>query len=822
MTDSAAPADRLPDGVVRLDLAVVLPDAPDARDACVHRLVSEIEGRPGIARVHVLPAGGGEPAQLCIHHDPRLIEVARVRELATTAGAWLTERYGHVVWEVESALSARRARRVADALRRLPGVLDAEAAPGGALRIEFDRRVTGAAALEAALARLGLQRATPADRKAAEAHGHDHGGPFGANSELIFAIASFVLLGVGVALSFFAAVPPLVPMGLYAAACVAGGWFTLREAIEAARLGRIEIDGLMLLAAAGAAILGEWAEAALLLALFSLGHALEHHAMGRARQAIAGLADLAPATAERLRDGVAETVPAASLAPGDVLRIRPNARIPADAVVLRGETSVDQAPITGESQPADKRPVPDAARALGNPAAIAAEHRVFAGTLNGAGAIEVAVTTPSGETALARLIRLVRDSEARRSPTQRFAERFERVYVPAVLAVVALLLFAFLVRDESFGDSFYRAMAVLVAASPCALAISTPAAVLSGIARGAGVGVLIKGGAPLEGLARVRAVAFDKTGTLTEGRPRLTDVLPAPGVDAADLLALAVAVEAESDHPLAMAVARDGRARLGAEGALPAVEAVASVTGRGVTARLDAREIRIGRDGFAAEAATLPAALREAIAALEASGRTVMIVSRDGQALGALGLMDTPRAGARDAVAALRALRLAPLVMLSGDNARVAAAVAQEVGLDEARGGLLPEEKVEAVRALRAVQPVAMIGDGVNDAPALAQADLGIAMGAAGSAVALEAADVALMGDDLARLPEAVALGRATVAIIRQNIVISLGMVAALVPAAMLGLNLGAAVVFHEGSTVAVVLNALRLLGWRYRAPGAA
>jgi Cd2+/Zn2+-exporting ATPase len=490
-------------------------------------------------------------------------------------------------------------------------------------------------------------------------------------------------------------------------------------------------------------------------------------------------------------------------------------------VVLRGETSVDQAPITGESQPADKRPVADATRALANPAAIAAEHRVFAGTLNGAGVIEVAVTAPSGETALARMIRLVRDSEARRSPTQRFAERFERVYVPAVLAVVPLLLFAFLVLDESFGDSFYRAMAVLVAASPCALAISTPAAVLSGIARGARVGVLIKGGAPLEGLARVRAVAFDKTGTLTEGRPRLTDVLPAPGVDAAELLGLAGAVEAQSDHPLAMAVVRDGRARLGAEVALPTVEAVASVTGRGVTARLGASEIRIGRDGFAAETTTLPAALREAIAALEASGRTVMIVSRDGQTLGALGLMDTPRAGARDAVAALRALGLAPLVMLSGDNARVAAAVAQDVGLDEARGGLLPEEKVEAVRALRADQPVAMVGDGVNDAPALAQADIGIAMGAAGSAVALEAADLALMGDDLARLPEAIALGRATVAIIRQNIVISLGMVAVLVPAAMLGLNLGAAVVFHEGSTVAVVLNALHLLGWRYRAPGA-
>ncbi|MBR0682665.1 heavy metal translocating P-type ATPase [Roseomonas eburnea] len=814
--------------MTRLDLAVLLPDAPDARDACVRRLVSEIEGRPGIARVHVLPAGAGVPAQICIHHDAALLEVARLRELALAAGARLTERYGHVVWEVDGTLSARRARRVAEALGRLPGVLEAEAAPGGPVRIEFDRGVTDAAALEAALAGLRLRRTAPDEHEhdhdhaeaPGHAHDHDHDGPFGANSEMIFAIASFALLGTGFALSFIAAVPALVPTGLYAAACIAGGWFILREAIEAARLRRLEIDGLMLLAAAGAAVLGEWAEAALLLALFSLGHALEHHAMGRARQAVSGLADLAPATAERLRDGVVETVPAAALMRGDVLLIRPNARIPADAVVLRGETSVDQAPITGESQPADKRPVADAAAALANPAALAPENRVFAGTLNGAGAIEVAVSALSGETALARMIRLVRESEARPSPTQRFADRFERLYVPAVLAVVVLLLFAFLVRDESFGESFYRAMAVLVAASPCALAISTPAGVLSGIARGARAGVLIKGGAPLEGLARIRAVAFDKTGTLTEGRPRLTDVLTAPGVREDELLALAVAVEALSDHPLAVAVARDGRARLGAATALPAVEGVASVTGHGVTARRGDAEIRIGRDGFAAAAASLPASLREAIAALETTGRTVMVVARDGRALGALGLMDTPRAGARDAVGVLRAMGLAPLIMLSGDNVRVAAAVARDVGLDEARGGLLPEEKVAAVRALRAAQPVAMLGDGVNDAPALAQADIGIAMGAAGSAVALEAADVALMGDDLARLPEAFGLGRATVAVIRQNLVISLGMVAVLVPAAILGLNLGAAVLFHEGSTVAVVLNALRLLGWQARKAG--
>jgi Cd2+/Zn2+-exporting ATPase len=839
---------RSPDGPVRLDLPVLLPDAPDERDACVERLIAEIAGLPGVRRVHVLPAGEGRPAQLCIHHDPAVAEVARLRDLALAAGARLTARYGHALWQVAGQLGARRARRVGEALRRLPGVMEAEATAGGPVRIEFDRAVASEQALEAALATLRLRRTGGAHDHASGGahdhasggahdhasggahdhdhahehagghghdHAHDHGGPFGANTELIAAIASFALLAAGFALSFLPGLPALVPIGFYAASGIAGGWFILREAIEGLRLGRFEIDALMLLAATGAAALGEWAEGALLLALFSLGHALEHHAMGRARRAIAGLAELAPATAERLRDGTAETVSVEALGTGDVLLVRPNSRIPADGFVLHGETSVDQAPITGESAPADKRPAEDAARAARNPAALAPEHRVFAGTINGAGAIEVVVTAAAGESALARLVRLVEESEARRSPTQRFADRFERVYVPAVLGLVALLLFAFLVRDESFGESFYRAMAVLVAASPCALAISTPAAVLSGIARAARAGILVKGGAPLEALAGIRTIAFDKTGTLTEGRSRLTDILPAPDVAERELLALAVAVEALSDHPLAAAVVREGRARLGAQAMLPEVTDLVSLSGRGVRARLGGEEVRIGRDGFAADASSMPPALHAAIARLEAGGRTVMVVARGAQVLGALGLMDTPRAEARAAVSALRRLGLAPLIMLSGDNARVAAAVAEDVGLDEARGGLLPEDKVSAVRALRAAQPLAMLGDGVNDAPALAQADLGIAMGAAGSAVALEAADVALMGDDLTRLPFAIGLGRATLRITRQNLVISLGMVAVLVPAAMFGLNLGAAVAFHEGSTVVVVLNALRLLAFR-------
>jgi Cd2+/Zn2+-exporting ATPase len=360
-------------------------------------------------------------------------------------------------------------------------------------------------------------------------------------------------------------------------------------------------------------------------------------------------------------------------------------------------------------------------------------------------------------------------------------------------------------------------MAVLVAASPCALAISTPSAVLSGIARAARGGVLVKGGGPLENLGKLGAIAFDKTGTLTEGKPRVTDVLPAPGVEEHSLLAVAIAVETLSDHPLAAAVVRDGRARLGADVTVPAAEDLRSITGRGLSARIGTDPVHVGKAALFAEidGPPMPQAVLAAIADLEARGRTTMVVRRGDQYLGAIGLMDTPREAAAGVILRLRKLGITRMVMMSGDNARVAEAVAQEVGLDEAWGDLMPEDKVAAIRRFRAEQDVAMVGDGVNDAPAMAHATVGIAMGAAGSDVALETADVALMGDDLTRLPFVIGLSRSTNRIIRQNLWISLGMVAVLVPATLFGLQLGAAVVFHEGSTLLVVANALRLLAYR-------
>lgn len=501
---------------------------------------------------------------------------------------------------------------------------------------------------------------------------------------------------------------------------------------------------------------------------------------------------------------------------GDVVVVKPNERLPADGFVIKGESSVNQAPITGESAPVDKRPVEDIAHAIDNPDKVGTASRVFAGTINGNGVLEIRLTRTAKNSTLARVVQMVREAETNRSPTQQFTDCVERVFVPVILAGATLLMFAWLAIDEPFSESFYRAMALLVAASPCALAIATPSAVLSGVARAARGGVLLKGGAPLENLGYLKAIAFDKTGTLTEGKPRLVDVAPARGVTEEELLRVAVGVEALSDHPLAAAVVNDGKKRLG--GAPPAdASDVRSITGRGVEATVDGEKTYIGKAVLFTEVdrSSLPDDVRTRLDELESTGRTAMVVRKGLRFLGVLGLMDTPRKAARGVVAKLHEIGIGRMVMITGDNQKVADAIARDVGIDEARGDLMPDDKVETIKALRREAMVAMVGDGVNDAPAMANATVGIAMGAAGSDVALETADVVLMADNLDHLPFAVGLSRATSRVIRQNLWLSLGVVALLVPSTILGLSIGVAVLAHEGSTVVVVLNALRLLAFR-------
>lgn len=807
---------------VALDLPLLLPDALDGRDRCVSRLTETMTGVPGLEEVHVIDAADGAPARLCLHYDPTVTNIGRIRTLATVSGAAITDVFGHVLWTVTGIGHVRKARSVRESLGRLDGVIEADVAPG-LVMIEFDRTRVDDAALRAALESRGVlvQGADDAhgdhDHPAGE---HDHGGPFGERSELIFAICSAVLWSAGFVLELTTDLGDGVLTAVFIAAGLFGGYYTAREAIESIRNRRFEIDFLMLVAAAGAGALGKWEEGALLLALFSLGHALEGYAMGRARRAIEALGELAPKTAVVRVDGIEREVPVEELRVADIVVVKPNERIPSDGFVVAGTSSVNQAPLTGESIPVDKMPVADPATAAEAADTVPAASRLFAGTINGAGQLDLQVTRLSADSTLSKLATMVREAETQASPTQQFTDRFERIFVPVVLALVVAVLVFGAALGSSFSESFYRAMAVLVAASPCALAIATPSAVLAAVARAGQLGVLVKGGGPLEHLGTLRAIAFDKTGTLTEGRPRLTDVVPADGVDRVELLGVAVAVEARSDHPLAAAIVRDGGEQLAGQAPLTASEATA-ITGRGIRATVDSSAVLIGNVALFEENGGLSSEVATEVQRLNADGRTIMIVKRDDRFLGVLGVRDTPRPEARDAVRALQAVGVRRAVMLSGDSQQVADAIARDVGLTDAWGDLMPEDKVAAIGRLRDEEgKVAMIGDGVNDAPALAHATVGIAMGAAGSDVALETADIALMGDDLSKLPVVIGLSRKASGVIRQNLFLSLGMVAFLIPATLVGfVGIGPAVIFHEGSTLVVVANALRLLAYRPNLP---
>lgn len=821
----------------KIELNLLLPTVEFPDDACVDRLGTLLQTKAGIDLVHVLKRDVELPNRICIHYDCDVVSTGQVRELAIRAGVELDQRYGH--WLSKSrSMHIRRASAIESRLGRIDGVLEAVVSPDGAVRVEYDKQATNESAIASALNEWTGETTEVADDHTGHDHydggqeadhdhsGHDHahGGIFGPSSELIFAILCGVFLLVGWLIETFALLSEWISLGCYIVAYVFGGYYTVTEAIEKIRAGKFEIDFLMIVAAAGAASLGAWAEGSLLLFLFSVGHALEGYAMGRAKRAIEALSDLAPRTARVRRDGTETEVSVEELVVGDIVVIKPDERVPADGFVIAGESSINQAPITGESVPVDKSPVDDVDPAAADPESLPAEHRAFAGTINQSGSIEIQVTKIASENTLARVVTMVSEAETRVSPTQKLTKKFERYFVPSVIIGVVLLLFAPLVIEESFGESFYRAMAVLVAASPCALAIATPSAVLSGIARAARSGILVKGGGPLESLGSLDSIAFDKTGTLTEGEPKVTDVRTVDGSDESELLRIAIAVEDLSKHPLAKAVVRDGRKKLDSSGStalalgfIPEATDLKSITGRGIQAIVEGDLVHIGKDDLFAEVGgpPIPSSVRSIIESLEQNGRTTMVVRRGDRYLGVIGLMDTPREASKRMIEKLRKLGIQRMIMISGDNQKVADAVAKEVGLDEARGDLMPDDKVTEIRRLQSEGGVAMVGDGVNDAPAMASASVGIAMGAAGSDVALETADVALMADNLDHLPLAIGLSRATRRIIQQNLWVSLGMVAFLVPATILGLNIGSAVALHEGSTLVVVFNALRLLAYK-------
>ena len=636
---------------------------------------------------------------------------------------------------------------------------------------------------------------------------------FGKKTELYFALLCGLFLLLGFLIEKLTEIPEITSKVIYAISYIFGGYFVTIEAIKKISKGGFDIDFLMIAAAIGAIYINSWAEGALLLFLFSLGHALENYAMHKAKKSIEALGNLSPTTAIVKRNGTFEEIPVEKLKIKDVIIIKPNTKIAADGVIVKGNSSINQAPITGESIPVDKTQIPNTNR-LSKFNEIDANHTVFAGTINGDNSIEVLVLKLSKDSTVARLITMVSEVETQKSPTQRLTKKFEKWYVPIVLIVVVLLCFAYVVINETFEESIYRAITVLVAASPCALAISTPSAVLSGIARAAQKGVLIKGGKALEDLGSIKAIAFDKTGTLTEGKPTLKNIIPLDGFNEQKLAQLLLEVESLSNHPLAKAIAKDIKEQYKLQ-VTDKASNVHAIQGKGIIAMCNEKQVCIGNVKLLeGEGITVDTLVQSKMKTLLQKGETVMLVAYKQQVIGIVSVMDIPRKTAKSTMRRLQEVGIKFMIMLAGDHQNVGDAIAQQIGLSEARGNLLPEAKVvEIKKLLKAHKKVAMVGDGVNDAPAMALSTVSVAMGAAGSDVALEVADVALMSDKIENLPFVFGLSMASKKIIKQNILISLGMVFFLVPITILGLtNIGMAVVLHEGSTIIVVLNALRLL----------
>jgi len=625
---------------------------------------------------------------------------------------------------------------------------------------------------------------------------HGHAASTAAAAVLI--VAGWLLGGVGSPTAAAASI------AAYAAATVSGGWLVFRRAIVSARARSLDMNVLMTVAVLGAALIGEWAEGATVVFLFSMGGLLESRSLARTRRSIRDLMDLSPPVARVVREGVEDEIDAGEVLPGELVVVRPGERVALDGRVEEGSSAVDESPITGESVPADK--------SVGD--------MVFAGSLNASGRLEVRVTTAARDSTLARIIFMVEEAQATRAPSQQLVDRFSRYYTPAVVGLAIFIAIvppaAGLILGTSWGsfdEWLYRALVVLVVSCPCALVISTPVSIVSAITRATRDGVLVKGGAHLETAARIGVVAFDKTGTLTHGQPEVTDVVALEDSDASRVIALAAALESHSNHPVARAVVRAS----GGVAARTRVSEYEEVAGGGVRGSIDGVRYSVGSEALARAEGASGADFASSVARLEEDGRTALVLTEGGRAVGVIGVADQARAEAPHAVADLLRGAVEHVVMLTGDNERTAAAVAEHAGVPEHRARLLPHDKVSAVRDLRErYGPVAMVGDGINDAPALAASDLGIAMGAAGSDTALETADVALMSDDLMQLPRFFELGRRTVSIIRQNVAVSVIVKFAVLGLAMTGTaTLWMAVFADTGISLLVTLNGMRLLGRR-------
>ena len=806
-----------PPGVERYEQRLTHVTGLDCAD-CALRLEGALQHTDGV--VSATTSFGA--STLKVVFDPHEIVfdqvLEHVRRLGydTLEGKQARERHARgdpLVFDVRGMDCADCAERLESRLGGLDGVetvrvdfgigrLTAEVTPGTA---------SPEAALRTTASQLGYELVPLAEARAAGSEIVAERSPLFDARTVLTAVS-----GVAVAAGFVAhALAPALSPYLFAAGMVAGGWLTARAAWYSLRARSVDMNVLMTIAALGAAAIGQWSEAGLVVFLFSLGNLLQAITMDRTRRAVRGLVSLTPAEAHLVDGDHLHTIAAAAIRPGDLVRALPGERLPVDGSVFDGQAGVDQSPVTGESMPVSKGPGDE----------------VFAGSILQGGTLTVRATTTVADNTIAKIIHLVEEAQAQRAPLQTTIDRFASKYTPVVIAAAAAVaVLPPLLFGQPFSTWFYRGLALLIISCPCALVISTPVSFLAALGAATRRGVLIKGGAYLERAGALRAVAFDKTGTLTTGVPRVTDVVSLDGDQGERVLLRAAAVERDSEHPLAHAIVAeaqrfatgDGAADDGAHGngrPRPVVTRFRAIAGQGVRADLDGETVLVGKPELFDATGSLAAPpgrdglFMAELLRLELEGKTVVVVGTPERVEGLVAVADSVRPEARAALASLRRRGVRHIAVLTGDNQTTGAAVGREVGVDEVRAGLLPEEKVDEVRRLAArFGGVAMIGDGVNDAPALAAADIGIAMGVAGSDAALETADIALMGDDLSALAATFQLSRATTRVIRENIALAIAIKAVFLVLAPLGLvTLWMAVFADMGTSLAVIGNGMRL-----------